>query len=415
MKNKPKSIICKCRLLAFIIFVECVISGFLLGMCPIESLAEAGKLYALNACLYDGDNERVLFEKNGYEAKPMASTTKIMTCIIALEYGNLEDIVEVSKYAASMPKVKLGAVAGEKYRLGDLLYSLMLESHNDSAVIIAEHISGSVEEFTKLMNEKARDLQCINTYFITPNGLDATKEENGVIRQHSTTAAELCKIMSYCIKNPDFLKITQTQSYSFSDKKVSGDGGVANGARVHTVTNKNAFLTMMEGAVSGKTGFTGGAGYCYVGALKRDGKTLIVALLGCGWPNNKGYKWKDTMYLMNYGLDNYYYKTINEEYFPTPIKVNNGISGDKRGEVIIYPQIVREEFGLLCSDEEKITTEIEINNCLEAPVKSNEIVGYFIYKINGKEVFREKIQIGENVEKYNIIWCLERLLKMFFL
>lgn len=415
MKNKAKSIIYKCRLLTFIILAEYLISGFFLGMCPIENSVDVSKLYSLNACLYDGDNERVLFEKNGYEAKPMASTTKIMTCIIALEYGNLDDIVEVSKYAASMPKVKLGAVAGEKYRLGDLLYSLMLESHNDTAVIIAEHVAGSVEEFAKLMNEKARDLQCINTYFITPNGLDATKEENGIIRQHSTTATELCKIMSYCIKNPDFLKITQTQSYTFSNKRVSEDGSVSNGSRVHTVANKNAFLTMMEGAVSGKTGFTGGAGYCYVGALKKDGKTLVVALLGCGWPNNKGYKWKDTMYLMKYGLDNYYYKTINAEYFPTPIKVNNGISGDKRGEIIIYPQIVSEEFELLCCDEEKITTEIEIDNCLEAPVKSDEIVGYYIYKINGKEVFREKILIGENVEKYNIGWCFERLLKMFLL
>lgn len=415
MKNKMKSIIYKCRLLTFIILSEYVLSGFFIGMCPIEKSVEAEKLYALSACLYDGDNERVLFEKNGYESRPMASTTKIMTCIITLEYGNLNDVVEVSKYASSMPKVKLGVITGEKYRLGDLLYSLMLESHNDVAVVIAEHVAGSVDNFAKLMNEKARDLQCINTYFITPNGLDATKEENGIIRQHSTTAAELSKIMSYCIKNPDFLKITQTQSFTFCNKKVLDDGSIVDGSRVHTVTNKNAFLTMMDGAISGKTGFTGEAGYCYVGALKKDGKTLIVALLGCGWPNNKGYKWKDTMYLMKYGLENYNYKTINKEYFSVPLKVKNGILNNERGEIIIYPDIIREDFEILMCKEEKITTETETINYLEAPVRKGEIVGYFIYKINDIEVFREKIIIGENVEKYNIKWCFEKLVKMFCL
>lgn len=413
MKNKKKSIIYKCRLLTFIILLEYVISGYLLGMCRISSQVDISRLYSLSACLYDGENGRVLFEKNGFEARPMASTTKIMTCIIALENGNLDDIVEVSKYASSMPKVKLGAVSGDKYRLGDLLYSLMLESHNDSAVIIAEHISGSVEKFAELMNEKARDLQCINTYFITPNGLDATKEENGVIKQHSTTAEELCKIMAYCIKNPEFLKITQTQSYTFSNKKENNDGIITDGGKTYTVTNKNAFLTMMEGAVSGKTGFTGGAGYCYVGALKRDGKTLIVALLGCGWPNNKGYKWKDTVYLMNYGLENYYYKKINEEVYIEPVRVKNGISGNERGIIVIYPEIVRENSEMLLCDEDKVTVETEVRTELDSPVNAGDIIGCLIYKINDKEVMREKIIAGKNVEKYNIEWCFKRLLKMF--
>lgn len=102
-------------------------------------------LYAKSAVLMDADSGRVLYEKNGYEHMPNASTTKIMTCILALEQGNLEDEVKVSSYAASMPKVRLGMDANDTFRLGDLLYSLMLESHNDSAVAIAEHIAGSVE------------------------------------------------------------------------------------------------------------------------------------------------------------------------------------------------------------------------------------------------------------------------------
>lgn len=117
-------------------------------------------LYARAALLLDADNNRVLYEENGTQIMAMASTTKIMTCILALEYGNPDDIVEVSAYAASMPKVKLYMQEGEKYRLEDLLYSLMLESHNDSAVAIAEAVGGSVEEFAAMMNQKARDIGC---------------------------------------------------------------------------------------------------------------------------------------------------------------------------------------------------------------------------------------------------------------
>ena len=152
-----------------------------------EIPSELRQLYAQSAVLMDADSGRVLFEKNGYEQKPMASTTKIMTLIVTLENANLDEIVTVSQYAAGMPDVQLGIRKDEQYRLGDLLYSLMLESHNDSAVAIAEHVGGSVEGFAEMMNAKARDIGCFNTYYITPNGLDATDEDG----THSTTAAEI--------------------------------------------------------------------------------------------------------------------------------------------------------------------------------------------------------------------------------
>ena len=270
-----------------------------------ETTTEVKQLYAQSAVLMDADSGRILYEKKGSTILPMASTTKIMTCIITLENGNLENQVEVSDYAASMPKVKLYMKKGETYRLKDLLYSLMLESHNDTAVAIAEHIAGSVEGFADLMNQKAAELGCKNTYFITPNGLDAQKEitaEDGSTKTviHSTTAEDLARLMSYCIKKSpkkeEFLEITRTPSHTFTN---------SDGTRSFTCNNHNAFLSMMDGALSGKTGFTGKAGYCYVGALERDGKTFVVALLACGWPNNKTYKWKDTRSLMEYGLSNY--------------------------------------------------------------------------------------------------------------
>ena len=180
------------------------------------------KLYAQSAVLMDGDTGRILYGKGQDIIRPMASTTKIMTCILALENGRGEDAVKASSNAASQPKVHLGVREGEEYRLEDLLYALMLESYNDAAVMIAEHIGGSVEGFAAMMNEKAAGLGCGDTYFITPNGLDGVKtDEQGKEHIHSTTASDLARIMRYCVtESPakdEFLKITQTQNHYFTD------------------------------------------------------------------------------------------------------------------------------------------------------------------------------------------------------
>ena len=208
-----------------------------------------------SAVLLDGDTGRILYGKNEMEVLPMASTTKIMTCILALENAGLDTEVGISDRAATMPEVKLHVREGEKYRLEDLLYSLMLESHNDTAVAIAEAVGGSVEDFADMMNRKAAELGCDDTYFLTPNGLDAEDKESGKI--HSTTAADLARILRYCIvlspAKEEFLAITRAPSYAFSD---------LSGIRSFSCVNHNALLTSMEGAVSGKTGFTGKAGYC---------------------------------------------------------------------------------------------------------------------------------------------------------
>ncbi|MBQ8041562.1 MAG: D-alanyl-D-alanine carboxypeptidase [Lachnospiraceae bacterium] len=261
-----------------------------------ENAPKETELYAKAAVLMDADSGRVLYTKNGTDALANASTTKILTCILALEYSQHDAVVEVSNRAASAPKVHLGMKAGQRFYMIDLLHALMLESYNDCAVAIAEHIAGSVEDFAKIMNQKAKDIGCLDTYFITPNGLDGT-DENGF---HHTTASDLALLMRYCVmqsaKQGEFRAITAARSHSFCEI----DSG-----RSYTVTNRNAFLDMMQGAFSGKTGFTGNAGYCYVGALTREDRTYIVALLACGWPNNRTYKWSDSKKLMQYGIENY--------------------------------------------------------------------------------------------------------------
>ena len=339
----------------------------LLLLCARPSLAAEApdQLYARSAVLMDANNGRILFEKNGTEQLPMASTTKIMTLLITLENANPENTVTISSYASSMPEVKLHIREGEQYRLKDLCYSLMLESHNDSAVAIAEHVGGSVEAFAAMMNQKARDLGCYHTYFITPNGLDAS-DESGV---HSTTAEDLARIMRACMEREDFLAITREPSWSFSD---------LSGTRHFTVNNKNAFLHMMDGALTGKTGFTNGAGYCYAGALERDGRRLIAVVLACGWPSNRTRKWSDTQKLMNYGLTYFHPESVGTNLFlPDPIAVTNGQSDQ------VFLSVKTEKKELLLSDQDSFTMDVLLPSSLEAPVQAGQLVGTVIYYVNG--------------------------------
>ena len=354
------------------------------------------KLYALSAVLLDATNNRILYEKNADQIMPMASTTKIMTAIIALESGNMDDVVTVSKKAASMPKVHLGMREGEQYYLKDLMKSLMLESHNDSAVAIAEHIGQSVEGFAQMMNQKARDLGCSQTFFITPNGLDA--EVDG--KQHSTTAYELAKIAAYAIQNPKFDELIATRSASFNELTTQ---------RSFTVNNKDRFLDMMTGAIGIKTGFTNKAGYCFVGAIERDGIKLVSVVLASGWPPHKNYKWTDTKALMNYGIDNYRYRNIEQEEIPESLVVLDGIED----ETELYME--KEEISCLLADWDKVKTECEMKDCVTAPVQKNEIVGYEKIYINDEVYKVFPIKVKNSVGKYTYRYCLDKVLKCYIL
>nr|WP_294493542.1 D-alanyl-D-alanine carboxypeptidase family protein [uncultured Mediterraneibacter sp.] len=373
-----------------------------------NSQISPSQLYARCAVLMDAATGRILFAKNGNEEAPMASTTKIMTCILALENGNRTDKVTASENAQSQPEVKLGMQAGDEFCLNDLLYSLMLESHNDSAVAIAEHISGSVSAFALLMNEKANDLGCTSTYFITPNGLDA-KDDTGI---HHTTAADLALIMRYCImESPEkdtFLEITRADSHSFSD---------CSGTKAYSCTNHNAFLKMMEGALTGKTGFTADAGYCYVGALTSEGRTFIVALLACGWPNNKGYKWADTRKLMTYGIENYTYQTIIPEEPDLEIIIENGyVNGYPSDKGVKIPVLTRgDSTQVLMSRNDKVERTAELKEDLAAPVQKGEVLGSLIYTVNGSRAVTYALVSGESVKKRTCKICLDYIRDMFFM
>ncbi|MBO6015066.1 MAG: D-alanyl-D-alanine carboxypeptidase [Lachnospiraceae bacterium] len=384
---------------------------------PIPALAsdrvEETRLFAKAAVLMDAGSGRILYQKNGDHVLPMASTTKIMTCIVALENSEKSQLVTISKRAAAMPDVQLNAKEGDHFYLEDLLYSLMLESHNDSAVAIAEAVGGSVEGFARMMNEKAKALGCVNTHFITPNGLDA-KDEGGI---HGTTATELARIMAYCVnespQRETFLKITQTPSCSFHNVSVDSGGETRPGSRRYACVNHNAFLGMMEGAESGKTGFTGNAGYCYVGSLKSGECHLIVALLACGWPPHKTRKWQDVRLLMQYGLDAYTYTTFEKGDVEKAGKVEVKDSpGTLFGGTYELPLIVREDAdcracdGVLLKEGEMIRIEAEVPRKVTAPIRKGQKIGVLRYMVGDEIYRREIVAAGESVQRIDLSYCL---------
>lgn len=371
-------------------------------------IKEPEQLYAQSAVLMDADSGRILFAKNGQEERPMASTTKIMTCILTLEQADLEAEAEVSANAASQPEVHLGVREGQKFKVGDLLYSLMLESHNDAAVILAEYVGGSVEEFARMMNAKAKEIGCDNTYFITPNGLDAQDEE-GI---HHTTAEDLARMMKYCIsdspKAEEFLKITRADAYSFMDCEEKSS---------YSCNNHNAFLKMMEGALSGKTGFTNGAGYCYVGALEQDGKKFIVALLACGWPNHKTYKWRDTRALMEYGLSSFETVTLTEQPDLSPIPVKEGIASDSHPDSQAQVEVEADkelgDYRTLLRKDQRIEMHTELAESLTAPVEKGLVVGKVQYFCDGVLLYEAEIRTCHSVEEKTFFWCFEWVLRQY--
>ena len=368
--------------------ITIIIACNILCICKINADEEKVVKYAKSAVLIDGDSGRILYEKSAHNKVSVASTTKIMTCIIVIENGNLGDMVTPSDYAIAMPKVKMHLDSKDKYKLEDLLYAMMLESYNDVAVAVAEHIAGSVEKFAELMNIKAKDIGMKDTNFVTPNGLDA--------KNQYSTAYDMALLGMYATNNELFVKITNTRNYSFVSE---------NGRRV-SVSNKDAFLDKMSDAIGIKTGFTGNAGYCFVGALKNENKKLISCVLACGWPPNKGYKWNDTLSLMKYG-ENYNYKEIVDiQNDFVKYDVRNGVEN-------ILNTYTNEKFGLLLKNDDKVDKKIVISK-KNAPIFKNEVVGYENIYVNNIKIKAIEIKAKHNIKKYEFKYCLKKFFLIFF-
>lgn len=364
-------------------------------------------LYAKSAVLTDADTGRILYGKDAGTPMANASTTKIMTCLLAIESGKIQDTVTFSEHACSMPKVRLGCPTGTQFVLEDLLYSLMLESHNDTAAAIAEHVAGSVEAFADLMNERAAEFGCQNTHFVTPNGLDRSDKKG----EHQTTAYDLSLIMAACIQNDKFLETTETAS-----KTISSIDGTFQAA----LNNHNALLSMLDGVISGKTGFTAKAGYCYVGAYRQNDRTYTFALLACGWPNHKNYKWEDSKALISYGNDHYENRTILKEEEHQTIDLNRTMvkTFGKNHYYFTNTLSVTKEacaFQILVSENDEITMNPQGQKELSFPVTEGDVVATEEILWNGLPVQTRRILADETLFASDYPWCLwEILLKWKF-
>lgn len=348
------------------------------------------KLYASGACLMDTSTGRILYGKEENTSLPMASTTKIMTCLLALENGNPAGEVTFSKRAASMPKVRLGASAGSTFRLEDLLYSLMLESHNDTAVAIAEHVGGSVEGFAALMNAKAAEIGMTQTNFVTPNGLDADG--------HGSTPADMCRLAAYACRNEAFLNIVQTPSRTIT---------TVNGGRSYSLSNKDAFLTSYEGALGIKTGFTGKAGYCFVGAARKGERTFVSCVLASGWPPNKSYKWADTKALMNFGFETYDYQNIQiQDLSGVRIPVQDGKSDTVGITTPVIPSF-------LIGKYDTIDVTYNIPSHLKAPIRKDTCAGAVDIYINQELAGSFPVYPQEDIDEIRFEDVLNSVVHLF--
>jgi D-alanyl-D-alanine carboxypeptidase (penicillin-binding protein 5/6) len=238
--------------------------------------------HAISAALIDVTSSRVLYSQRGDERMKIASLTKIMTAIVAIEHSDLESKVKVSVRAAGKEGSSLYLRAGEKISLRDVLYGLMLRSGNDAAVAVAEHVGGSVEGFAYLMNKKAEEIGLTNSHFMNPHGLD----EQG----HYSSANDLAKLTVYAMHNPDFRNIVKTKVKSAPNPNEAWD---------YKWVNKNKMLTMYDGADGVKTGYTKQALRCLVSSATRDGQQLVVVTL------NDGDDWLDHRNLLDYGFANF--------------------------------------------------------------------------------------------------------------
>lgn len=237
----------------------------------------------------DASSGKILYQREPDLRLPPASTTKVLTGILALESGRkLSERLRVSKAATRVPASKLYLRPGQQLSIEDLLYSVMLSSANDASVVLAEGIGGSLDQFSELMTKKAHQIGATNSHFTNPHGLTAP--------DHYSTARDLVTIFHYAMQNSGFREIVQTKISSVSSSTVVRKKVVP---RRISVRNHNRLLWNFEGAIGGKTGYTHAAQKCFVGAVQRNGATLYIAILG------SRNLWGDTRRLLEYGFDNY--------------------------------------------------------------------------------------------------------------
>ena len=348
---------------------------------------------AQGAALIDGKTGRLLWGRNAEEPMAMASTTKIMTAILVLENCGLEEVVTVSKNASHQPEVHMELREGERWKVGDLLSAMMLRSYNDAAVALAEHVSGSVENFCGEMTQKAKEIGAEHTVFGSPNGLDSHLTDAA----HHSTAYDMALIAAYALEKETFREIIAQPEITVADLE---------GKHVCNVTNADRFLQEYSGAIGVKTGYTNKAGHCFVGAVEREDILLISTVLGSGWgTGGKEKKWKDTKALMDYGFEKFhFYEAVKKGTVFGEVRIND--SPTERVETVLA-----EGYAALFSEEERESLRMEavLPKEVEAPVEKGEKLGKAILFLGDEKIKEIDLLAKASAPTFTLAERLQRL------
>lgn len=355
------------------------------GFIGEEALETTGgklpRISASAAIVMDVESGRILYEKNAYTRRSIASTTKIMTAILALENGNDDEDVLISKRAASIGGSTVDLKEGKTYKLKDLMYAMMLRSGNDAAIAIAEHIGGSVELFAEMMNRKAAEIGAVNTNFVTPHGLDDP--------QHYSTPYDLALITQYALKNEKFCKIVSTKYSVFNGKNI---------------INTNEMLGLYPWADGVKTGYTGQAGRCLVTSATRNNWKIISVVLGCP---TRTIRAQNSKLLLDYAFDNYKnYEYLKKGQQLQQVDIHKGMV-DK---VPLYSD-VDITIPLKADEVNNVKVVYNIPKEVEAPLIRNTKVGTVDFVLEGKILASTDLINYETVERKDFYYYFDKIFR----
>ena len=341
------------RIFSLILAAYVLFSIFPCQANAVETSAEA-------AILIDVDSGRVLYQRNADTRMLIASTTKIMTALVAIRQGTLTDVVTVSREAALTEGSSMYLQEGEKLTLETLLYGLLLCSGNDAAVAIAQHVGGSVQAFVRMMNETAASLGMEHTSFANPNGLDT--------EGHYSTARDMAKLACAAVENATLLRIASTRSITVSGR---------------TMTNHNKLLRYVDGCLGLKTGYTRAAGRTLVSCVERNGQRMVAVTL------RDGNDWADHQALYDYGFAAYPAHrgaVLGERLCRAPL-VGGGTA----------PLVAAQSFFWPLAEGEQLEMTLALDAPLSAPLAAGCPVGEAVFSLNGAEVGRVALLCGETV------------------
>ena len=348
--------------------IICLLSAalFVVVTAVSSSAVSIPDVSARSAVLYCKETGQVIAEKDSRKIMSMASTTKIMTSVIALETDKPDMIVEITQEMVNVEGTSSGLRTGDKITLEDLVYCMLLESGNDAANAVAVAVGGSMDAFARLMNEKAAEIGMTDTSFVTPSGLD---DEN-----HYTTAYDMALLTSYALDNDDFVEICSQQTYVVefvdSDKQI-------------TLYNHNRLLREYEGCIGVKTGFTKKSGRCLVSAAKRGDVTLVAVTL------NAGDDWNDHRKMLDYGFSCVDSEKIDAEMSSVMIPVVGSET------VSVRVNSISTDIAYIKNEENSFTTEVFTEKFLYAPVNAGDVVGYVRFYNNGRFIKQVSLTSAE--------------------